>query len=130
MSKMIDQAYELIKSKLEIGERILSVGYFRQGIPLLVALITSSGTYAWKLSFIGITNKRLFILPFDNFSFKINNNIEVFPLSIVDLSMDGKNLFIRFPNNSKPQKFVWAGILKVIGLDINEFKKAISDGKK
>jgi len=128
MTKMVERIKEVINPRLDQGENILSIGYFKQGLPHLLALITFSGAYALKTYYLGVTSKRLFIVPIDNITQKVDNNISDVQLSNVE--MKGKNLFVRLSKDKKPQKFVRTGIPELIGIDIHEFEKVIADSKK
>lgn len=128
MSKQVEKTKEIINSKLERGEKLLSVGYFRKGFPLAAFLLTSWAAFTWKFYFIGVTNKRLFIIPTNSLGFLVEKKCVDVPLSNVD--MKGKDLFVSLTENEKPKKFTRTGIAEWIGVDINEFENAIKNRKK
>jgi hypothetical protein len=123
---MVERVKEIINTKLEKGETLLSIGYFKKGLPLAAMLITTWAAFTFKYYYMGVTNRRLFIIPAGGFGPVEKKSISV-PLSNVE--MEGKNLFVKQLKDDKTQKFVRYGIPELIGVDIREFEKAIETSK-
>ena len=61
MPKLSENAREMLTPKLESGEELRSVGYFRTGPFWAMILLSDSFVFAIKYYYLGVTNKRLII---------------------------------------------------------------------
>jgi hypothetical protein len=124
MAKLADTGREIITTKLEPGEQIRAVGYFRTGPFWAMILLSSWFAFALKYYWIGVTDKRLIIVRLNSFNKPIDK--ENYALSLTTVEVAGNDILVRLPDKDKPVKFSQNfGLKALTGLDINEFKAAL-----
>jgi hypothetical protein len=125
MARLADTARETLAQKLELGEELRSVGYFRTGPFWAMILLSNWFAFALKYYYIGVTNKRLIIARLNSFNKPIDKDNYNIPLT--DVEVKGSSLLIKLPDKEKPVNFVMNfGFQKITGMDMNEFKAALS----
>jgi hypothetical protein len=124
MAKLAELAREALASKLESGEELRSVGYFRTGPFWAMILLSNLFGFALKFYFAGVTNKRLIIVRLNSFNKPIDK--ENYSIPLTDVELKGNALMVRLPDKEKPVKFEMNfGFQKLTGMDVNEFKAAL-----
>jgi hypothetical protein len=124
MAKLADTAREILATKLEAGEELRSVGYFRTGPFWAMILLSNWFAFAMKYFHIGVTNKRLIIARLNSFNKPIEKDNYSIPLT--DVEVKGNMLLVKLPDKEKPVKFVMNfGYKKLTGMDVDEFKAAL-----
>jgi hypothetical protein len=123
MKSKIEEVKEMISADLDPGEKIQSIGFFRTGPPLAlmgtVLLLTS------KYYYIGVTNKRLFVIRMHDLGRLDPAQSYHIPLKYVEIK--GHNLWVDRIEGESPQKYFRTGALD---MNIQKFEDAIKKGKK
>ncbi len=126
-----DKIIKQMNEHLEKGEELLSVGGFKKR-PSYAAVYFSGGldVFARKHFHIGVTNKRIIILPLK----WPNNHPEIelkFDVSFDGLEIKGNKLVLNSPLIDKPLKLHFLfGINAITGLNRDEFVGAVFHGKQ
>jgi len=124
MAKLAELAHEALASKLEPGEELRSVGYFRTGPFWAMILLSDLFAFALKYYYAGVTNKRLIIVRLNAFNKPIDK--ENYSIPLTDVELKGNALMVKLPDKGKPVKFnMNFGFQKLSGMDVNEFKAAL-----
>jgi len=120
MAKQAEIAREALTTKLEAGEQLHSVGYFRTGPFWAMVLLSNLFAFALKYYYLGVTNKRLIIVRLNTWGKPADQGGYAIPLT--DVEVKGNALMVKLPDKEKPQKFdMFFGISKLTGFDANEF---------
>jgi hypothetical protein len=120
MAKQAEIAREVITPKLEAGEQLRSVGYFRTGPFWAMILLSNLFAFAIKYYYAGVTDKRLIIVKLNAWGKPDDKGGYAIPLA--DVELKGNSLLVKLPDKEKPQKFEMIfGISKLTGFDSKEF---------
>ena len=125
MNKMIMKVRNMILPYLGQGEKIQSIGFFRRGAPGL-SIMTVEG-YFITFFYLGVTNKRLFIIRTNEFGMLIGKKSYSVPLSHIE--MIGKEVYVT-KDDGERIRYIRTGIPQLHGVNIKEFEDAIKKFKK
>lgn len=126
-----EKIIEQINAHLDKDEDLLAVGGFEKR-PSYAAVYFSGGLarFSNKHFHIGVTNKRLIVLPLK----WSNNNPEneyQFDVTLQDVEIKGNKLILNSPQLDKPLKLHFLfGIKSVTGLSRDEFIGAVYHGRR
>jgi hypothetical protein len=124
MAKLAELAREALAPKLESGEELRSVGYFRTGPFWAMMLLSNLFAFAVKYYYVGVTNKRLIFVRLNSLGKPIDKENYSIPLTDVELKRNA--LTVKLPGKKKPVKFEMKfSFQKLTGMDVNEFKTAV-----
>jgi hypothetical protein len=125
MAKQAEVVREALKSKLQPGEQLRSVGMFMTGPFWAMMLVSSLFAFALKYYWIGVTDRRLILVRLNAWGKPSDEGNYDVPLSHV--TVRGNALMVVLPDKEKPQQFVMNfGIQKLSGFDAKEFKAALN----
>lgn len=125
MTKMVDKVKGMITSYLDRNEKILSIGFFRRGAPGLLML--SFEMYFSTNFYLGVTNKRLFVIRVGDFGQLIGKKSFNVPLASVE--MVKKNVYVTREDGERI-RYIRTGIPELLGVNIQEFEDVIKKGEK
>jgi hypothetical protein len=124
MAKLSELAHGILTPKLESGEEIRAVGYFRTGPFWAMILLSELFAFAMKYYYAGVTNKRLIIVRLK--SNKKPSDKDNYSIPLTDVVVKGNALMVKLPDKEKPVKFEMNfGIQKFTGMDVKEFKATL-----